>query len=111
MKMIATLMRTIATKMMRNKQILIDLPYAQSKDFALVLESVKSPMTPNGKDIMYGLKNKITGVVELRGYSLALAVVMMQNQQQMFDRVLSGEMNGFTVSQQPPLAITDGSVL
>lgn len=78
-----------------NDQQLLTLSYASSKDFELVLETVASSLMPNGYDTMYGLRNKITGVVELRGHSLALSVIVMQNQQQMFDKVMSGEMNGF----------------
>lgn len=91
MKM-ATTTKTTATT---NEQTLLDLPYASSKDFELVLETVTSPLTPTGIDTMYGLRSKITGVVELRGHSLGLSVIVMQNQQQMFDKVMSGEMNGY----------------
>jgi hypothetical protein len=87
-------------KMMKNKQVLVNLPYASSRDFELVMEQVVSPMTPSGYDTMYGLRNKLTGVVELRGHSLAYSVMVLQNQQQTFDKVLSGEMNGFLVPPQ-----------
>jgi len=85
---------------MTNKQIPVNLPYASSRDFELVLEQVVSPMTPSGYDTMYGLRNKITGVIELRGHSLAYSVMVLQNQQQTFEKVLSGEMNGFIVPSQ-----------
>ncbi len=44
---------------------------------------------------MYGLLNNITGIVEMRGLTLSLCIVIMQNQQQMLDKAFSGEMNGF----------------
>lgn len=75
---------------------LLDLPYSSTADFELVVEDVLNEMLPGGQGPMYGLRNKITGVVEMRGMSLALSVVVMQNQQQMFDKVLSGEMNGYS---------------
>jgi len=92
-----------------NQETLIDLPYASTKDFELVLEQVTSPLKPSGFDLMYGLRSKITGVVELRGHSLALSIIVMQNQQQMFDKVLSGEMNGFaSVEGKTSLGGIDG---
>ena len=60
-----------------------------------MLETVTSPIMPSGFDQMYGLRNKHTGLIELRGHSLALSIVVMQNQQQMMDKVRSGEMNGY----------------
>jgi hypothetical protein len=106
--MMKRLMRMIATKMMKNKQVLVDLPYASSRDFELILETVVSPMTPTGRDTMYGLRNKLTGVVELRGHSLAYSVMVLQNQQQLFDKVLTGEVNGFAIPTQQGGVNTDG---
>lgn len=73
----------------------LGLPYTETKDFELVTEEVLDGTVPSGRGFMYSLYNKVTKQIELRGTSLSLAIVVMQNQQQMFDKVLSGEMNGF----------------
>lgn len=79
-----------------NPQVLLNLDEPTStQDFELVQETVLSSLLPNGTDFMYGLRNKRTGIVELRGHSLALSIIVMQNQQQMIDKVRSGEMNGY----------------
>jgi len=52
---------------------------------------------PDGYDWQYAIYNKGTEVIELRGSQFALSVVVMQNQQQMLDKVRSGEMHGYTV--------------
>jgi hypothetical protein len=100
-----------ATKTMKNKQTPVKLPYASSEFFELVLEQVKSPLTPSGYDTMYGLRNKLTGVVELRGHSLAYSVMVLQNQQQTFEKVLTGEMNGYMIPPQEPVVPPQGGVL
>jgi hypothetical protein len=108
MKMVTTKKMTATT----NEQRLLELPYAASKDFELVLETVTSPLMPTGYDTAYGLRNKITGVVELRGHSLALSVIVMQNQQQMFDKVMSGAMNGYAAEDgKTSFGIDPGTIL
>jgi hypothetical protein len=85
---------------MTNKYFpLTGLGYTETKDFELVIQEVCNDMLPSGLDTMYALRNKITGIIEARGMSLALSVVVLQNQQQMFDKVLSGELNGYASPQ------------
>lgn len=87
---------TRKTKTTTNDQQLISVPEATAtKDFELVRETVTSSLMPTGQDYMYGLRNKQTQMIELRGHSLALSIIVMQNQQQMMDKVRSGEMNGY----------------
>jgi hypothetical protein len=75
----------------------IGSPLAETKDYQVVLERVVNPTLPDGYDWQYAIYNKGTEIIELRGSQFALSVVVMQNQQQMLDKVRSGEMHGYTV--------------
>jgi hypothetical protein len=98
--MTATKRKSRTTKATTNSdRRVLDLPYASTKDFELVIENVINELHPSGQSPMYGLRNKITDVIEARGLSLAVSVMVMQNQQQMFDKVLSGEMNGYASAE------------
>jgi hypothetical protein len=75
----------------------VELPFAESKHYKVLLESVRNPTCPSGFDWQYGIVNKLTGILEFRSNSLALAVLVMQNQQQQLDKVITGELNGYSM--------------
>lgn len=89
---------TKTKKTTSNEQVKLVIPslVTETEEFELVRESVVSSLLPTGTDFMYGLRNKLTGMIELRGHSLALSIVIMQNQQQMYDKVRTGEFNGYS---------------
>jgi hypothetical protein len=75
----------------------VPLEMAETEDYRVILERVKVPALPSGYDWQYAVVNKLTNVIESRVNHLALSVVVMQNQQQMLNKVRSGEMNGFVM--------------
>jgi hypothetical protein len=74
---------------------LITLPQADVKDFRVIIEAVNTPAFDRGYDFQYGIINKHTGVIEMRSSQLTPAIIMMQSMQQMYDKMISGEMHGF----------------
>jgi hypothetical protein len=65
------------------------LPFTESKDFQIVSIAVADQR-------IYGVLNKITGHVEMMFGQLSQAVIQMQTAQQTFDRVKTGEANGYS---------------
>jgi hypothetical protein len=78
------------------------LAIAESPDFTVALESVKNDGLPNGFDWSYAIINKLTGIVEARSMSLSLSIIYMQSSQQMLDKVMTGELNGFVHTPSRP---------
>jgi hypothetical protein len=78
------------------------MPIAESKDFAVALESVRNEMQPSGFDWQYAVINKLTGIVEARSLSLSMSIIYMQSSQQMLDKVMTGELNGYAHPPAPP---------
>lgn len=63
-------------------------PWAHTHDFCLI-------STPMGDMSVYGVFNKLTGHIELLFSQVSAAVINMQTAQQTFDRVRTGEANGY----------------
>lgn len=63
-----------------------------SADYYLAIERA----TPSTQQDMYILVNRITRVIEMRGFALWLMVCAMQTQQQALNKVRTGEINGFS---------------
>ncbi len=95
----ATTRRTTSKK---PEYLSVDLPQADSKDFCVVIEAINTEFLPHGFDWQYSIVNKQTGVVEMRATQLTLAIVMMQSMQQMFDKMLTGEVNGYGFTPNVP---------
>lgn len=74
---------------------LVDLPQAEVKNFRVIIEAVNTEAFDRGFDFQYGVINKGTGVIEMRSSQLTPAIIMMQSMQQMYDKMISGEMHGF----------------
>jgi hypothetical protein len=88
--------RGASSKQPANDYVKLDtLPFTETKDFAVVLESYANPSLPSGWDWQYALINKQTGVIEARLNVLTLSIVLLQNTQQMYDKMLVGEINGY----------------
>jgi hypothetical protein len=66
-------------------------------DYYLAIEKA-TEQTPQD---MYILVNRITRVIEMRGYALWLMVCAMQTQQQALNKTRTGEINGFTSAPTP----------
>lgn len=87
--------RGMTTKPTTNNLLRVTLPNAVTKDFEIVVEDTVNNFLPSGIDRMYGVRNRLTGLVEIRGAQLSMMVMAMQNMQQVWDKVLTGEMNGY----------------
>jgi hypothetical protein len=72
----------------------VNLPFADSRNYKVILESIRSDFCPSGYDWQYGVVNKLTGVLEMRASTLPLAVVVMQDLDSQLRRVVTGELNG-----------------
>lgn len=90
----------------QNAYLPIDLPFVETQDFKVMQEAVKNDGLPSGWDWQYAVINKLTDIVEMRVFTLAAAVVIMQNCQSSLDKVITGEINGFGPIVQPQLGST-----
>lgn len=88
----------------------IDEPYAETANYRLLMESVRSEVTPSGLDWQYALVNRVTGVVEYRFTSLPIAVLVMQNLQQQLSKVMTGELNGYAALPELRSTASPGDV-
>ena len=96
-RMTAKRKQTTKTKRMTSRQEgdPVGLPYTDLINYAVVYISIANDLNPDGFDVGYGVVNKLTGILEGRGTSLPVAVLYMQSQQQMLDKIITGELNGF----------------
>jgi len=65
-----------------------EMPYTETKTFRIVALTM-------GDIPVYGIYNKLTGHVEMMFSQFSQAILNMQTMQQTFDRVLTGETNGY----------------
>ncbi len=96
-------MTNLTTRTTNNVYEKIDLEYCKLKNYVTVAEAVATELLPSGWDWQYAVINKLTGVVEARTANLPMAVMIMQNMQQMLDKVVTGEANGYAVPPETPI--------
>lgn len=70
-------------------------PMARTHDYAIIQEIIKAPNTLRGDDWSYGILNLTTRVIEVRASTLPIAIILLQQLQQLLDKVRSGEVNGY----------------
>lgn len=91
-----------------NIYLAVELPFADSKTYAVVKESIRSDLCPSGYDWQYGVVNKATGVLEMRASTLPLAVLVMQSLEKQLANVTTGELNGYGPLPASPKVVPDG---
>lgn len=82
-------MATKRTKKTTPKPNVLNFPWAATRDFRIISQDVGDGVK------VYGVENTVTGHIELMFTQVSAAVINMQTAQQTFDRVRSGEANGY----------------